>query len=194
MEKYMNRKFNQENRLRYDQCEEKSIDEQNKHIANYWLKTNERIPYDSNFVEHIGMMNQSFYNVNSVSHDSELRNGKLGNQLTSEKNKQSKLLEASPFKTTPYLGAGRTSIVRPDVYSNLVQSKLTQDKKSVSPLSGVTIDRFIPLVPCIKENIQNPTHIIPKYWVRGGMSTRSIIQNIDYIDQCKANTSKFLNQ
>ena len=190
----MNRKFNQENRLRYDQCEENSIDEQNKQISNYWLYTNERIPYDSNFVEHIGMMNQSFYNVNSVLQDSELRNGKLGNQLTSDKCKQSKLLEASPFATTPYLGAGRTSIIRPDVYSNLVQSKLTQDKKSVSPLSGVTIDRFIPLVPCIKDNIQNPAHIIPRYWVRGGMSTRSIIQNIDYIDQCKANTSKFLNQ
>lgn len=190
----MNTKFNQENRFRNDDCYENAIDAQNKHIANYWLNMNEKIPYDKNFVEHIGMMNQSFYNVKSVTQDTELRNGKLGNQLTSNKSKQSKLLEASPFATTPFLGAGRTSITRPDVYSNLVKGKLTQDKKSVSPLSGVTIDRFIPLVPCIKENVQNPSHIIPKYWVRGGMSTRSIIQNIDYIDQCRANTSKFLNQ
>ena len=60
----------------------------------------------------------------------------------------------------------------------------TRVKKAADTLAGVSIDRFIPLVPCLQENIQNPEHIIPQYWVRGGESSRSYIQNIDYYKLC----------
>ena len=43
---------------------------------------------------------------------------------------------------------------------------------------------FIPLVPHLAENVQNVDHIIPTYWVRGGMSTRTIVRNIDYLKSC----------
>jgi hypothetical protein len=82
------------------------------------------------------------------------------------------------------MGAGETHIVNPNLYSKLVSGNDTRVKKAADTLAGVSIDRFIPLVPCLQENIQNPEHIIPQYWVRGGESSRSYIQNIDYYQLC----------
>ena len=60
----------------------------------------------------------------------------------------------------------------------------THVAKSVNSLSGITIDRFIPLIDCIKENVQDPKHLIPEHWVRGGADTRSVLKNIDYRKEC----------
>jgi len=103
--------------------------------------------------------------------------------LTNPKFKQQ--LATRPFKGWPYMGAGETHIVNPNLYSRLSSGTDTRTKKAADALSGVSIDRFIPLVPCLASNVQNTTHIIPEYWVRGGESTRAIIQNIDYLDMCK---------
>ena len=35
-----------------------------------------------------------------------------------------------------------------------------------------------------EENVQNIDHIIPTFWVRGGMSSRSVIRNVDYLKSC----------
>jgi hypothetical protein len=45
---------------------------------------------------------------------------------------------------------------------------------------GVAINRFTPLVPHIKNNVQNPNHIIES-WQRGGVDTREYIRNADYL-------------
>jgi hypothetical protein len=47
---------------------------------------------------------------------------------------------------------------------------------------GVAIDRFEPLVPHVKQNVQNTQHIIES-WVRGGVDTREIVRNSDYLKQ-----------
>ena len=88
-----------------------------------------------------------------INEDSDLKNGKFGYILTSQKSK-------------------------------LLSGEDTHMDKSCDTLSGVSIDRFTPLVPCLKENVQDTKHIIPQYWVRGGMSTRNIIRNIDYMRTC----------
>lgn len=50
-----------------------------------------------------------------------------------------------------------------------------------SALSGVTIDRFEPLIPDIHKEVQNPDHIVPTAWVRGGQDTRTQTRTLSYI-------------
>ena len=108
----------------------------------------------------------------------------LGGQLTSSKEKASKQLSTPLFPSSPDMSRGQTILANPDLLSNLWTGYDTRVKKSVGPASGVNIDRFIPMVPCLEQNVQNTQHIIPEYWVRGGMDTRSIIRNIDYLQAC----------
>jgi len=115
----------------------------------------------------------SFINVESNLKKSTLTNPNFKQQLITR-----------PFKGWPYMGAGVTHIVNPDLYSKMAGGTDTRTKKAGDALAGVSIDRFIPLVPCLAENVQNPVHIIPDYWVRGGESSRSWLQNTDYFEMC----------
>jgi hypothetical protein len=107
--------------------------------------------------------------------------GLLKSVLTNDKMPQQ--LATRPYNV-PYMGAGETHIVQPEVYSRLVSGAETRVKKATDALSGVSIDRFIPMVPCLAKNIQNTDHIIPEYWIRGGESSRAYIQNVDYFKMC----------
>jgi hypothetical protein len=53
--------------------------------------------------------------------------------------------------------------------------------RSVNVLSGVSINRFTPMLESIAQTIQNPQHIIPEDakdgWVRGGMSSRNMVRD-----------------
>jgi hypothetical protein len=106
------------------------------------------------------------------------------NQLTSHKTKCGKLLQARPYITTPYMGTGKSCALYPDVESKLKFAEITTVPKSINSLSGITVDRFIPLIKCIEENIQDTKHLIPTNWVRGGADTRAVIRNIDYRKDC----------
>jgi hypothetical protein len=50
-----------------------------------------------------------------------------------------------------------------------------------SALSGITIDRFEPLVPELKKDIQDPEHIVPTAWVRGGQDTRAETRTLSFV-------------
>jgi hypothetical protein len=101
--------------------------------------------------------------------------------LTNDKIPQQ--LQTRPYNI-PYMGAGETRIVQPELYSKLTSGTETRVKKASDALSGVSIDRFIPLVPCLANNVQNTEHIISEYWIRGGESSRAHIQNVDYFKMC----------
>jgi hypothetical protein len=88
------------------------------------------------------------------------------------------------FQGVPYMGAGQSVLKNTDLSSRLIYAEDTRVKKSSNGLSGVSIDNFIPLVPSIADNIQDPKHIIPEYWIRGGMSTRTVVRNVDYMKSC----------
>ena len=119
---------------------------------------------------------------NHVNHESML---KLDNsKITSHKYKCDKLLQSRPYATTPYMGNGKTCVIFPDVESQLKMGEDTYVPKSMNSLSGVTIDRFEPLIDCIEDNIQDTKHIVPEHWVRGGADTRAVIKNIDYRKTC----------
>ena len=105
-------------------------------------------------------------------------NLKKGN-ITQLKEKNYKLLNSRPFVTSPYMGAGSGNI---NGKKNIGID--TTSRKSVGSFADVSIDRFTPLVPNLRKNIQNPKNIIPEYWVNGGESTRAIMQNVDYYKNC----------
>ena len=119
-----------------------------------------------------------------VDEDSHLKDGSMGNILTSDKSKSSKSLDTSHFLGTPFLGSGESVLKMPDLKSRLIVGEDTSQSRSCNTLSGISINRFTPLVPCLEQNVQDTKHIIPEYWVRGGMSTRNIIRNIDYMRTC----------
>jgi hypothetical protein len=50
-----------------------------------------------------------------------------------------------------------------------------------SALSGVTIDRFEPLLPDLEKEVQNADHIVPTAWVRGGQDTRTQTRTLSYV-------------
>ncbi len=93
-------------------------------------------------------------------------------------------LDTRLFPGSPFMAQGQSTIKNPDLSSRLLYGEETRTQKSQGSLNDVSIDNFIPLIPCIQKNVQDPQHIIPEYWVRGGMSTRSVIRNIDYIKSC----------
>jgi len=93
-------------------------------------------------------------------------------------------LDTRLFPGSPYLAQGQSILKNPDLSSRLLYGQETHSKKSDGSLSGVSIDNFIHLIPCIQQNVQNTKHIIPEYWVRGGMSTRAVVRNIDYLKSC----------
>lgn len=122
----------------------------------------------------------SSHNGCNIDNDSKLRNAK---NLTNERC-INQLMER-PFSTVPYMGRGEGNI---NIESKLLPGESTFQNKQCNNLSGIYIDRFVPQLPCIKREIQNPKNIIPEdsdsFWVRGGQPSRQIIRNKDYLKKC----------
>lgn len=133
--------------------------------------------------------NNSYLETNGLNSQNNYDNGKnilkstkLRNSKTIKKNK--KELNTRVFPGSPYMGRGSGVMEYTDVNSKLNFGEDTRTKKSNNNIASYSADTFTPLVSHIAENIQNPKHIISDYWVRGGMSSRVITNNIDYIKSC----------
>ena len=83
------------------------------------------------------------------------------------------------------MGRGKTDAILESV---LQSGEDTSQKKQCNTLSGIYIDRFVPMVPCLAENVQNPAHlveeVVSKDWIRGGIPSRDIVRNTDYLMKC----------
>lgn len=176
-------KNNNNTRMSYDPCYIK------KQVGNYEKSTNYMLPdywdEDNSRQDYLNSVNESVgtyidYNKCGLNKktDSDFKNGKYGNISTITKCRN---VNNIYYTGPPYSAANNTFAYDPKIESELEQGILVKDSCS---LRGQSINRFVPLVPHLKENIQNPKHYIPKYWVRGGMSTRPVIQNIDYLKKC----------
>lgn len=177
--------------LNNDYCEKESRIRNNRKISDYTFDNSysSQCRNRKNYLDaasEVGLYQNSNWDGRGVYIDqnSKLRNGISGNIITSEKSKESKLLNARSIATRPFKGAGYSTLKNPDVRSELMVGKLTRKSKKNSDLAGVSIDRFIPMVSCLKKNIQDPKNLIPEYWVRGGMDTRTIVRNINYMKSC----------
>ena len=95
-------------------------------------------------------------------------------------------LQERPFLTIPYLGKGKYDA---DAEFALRQGSLSlaSERKSVATTSDMNVltYRYIPQLPTIKANIQKPNNLIEETaasgWIRGGISTRDIPRDNDYI-------------
>ena len=123
-----------------------------------------------------------------IDNDSELRENK---ERLTNKREINQLFERLSG-TTRNLTKGYYDV---DVESVLQPRGLTLDPRPCGPLSGVTIrNYFTPLIARLKEEVQDPVHIIPEdsdhMWVRGGLPTREMVRNSDYIRRCQEKTFK----
>ena len=118
----------------------------------------------------------------NIDKDSIMRNGSI---ITHQGNSPQQLF-TRPYLTIPYMGRG---VGNSCTESELLTGDQTGSKRQCNTLAEVTINNnFIPLVPCIEKNVQNPQHLIPEVaqsgWIRGGVPSRQIIKNIDYGRKC----------
>lgn len=95
-------------------------------------------------------------------------------------------LNERPYLTVPYMGRGIGDSNMEPVLRN---GEDTFQHKPCNSLAGVTIDNFFtPMVPNLRREVQDPKHIIPedsmKCWVRGGLPSRQIVKNMDYMKRC----------
>ena len=80
-----------------------------------------------------------------------------------------------------------------DVESVIRSGDFASDQKPCNSLAGVSLGNyFIPMVPKLKKEVQDPIHIIPEDssndWVRGGLPTRQMVRNADYLRRCQEKT------
>ena len=89
--------------------------------------------------------------------------------------------------TTPYI----RGFYDVDTEAKLISSDGTKQHRTCNVLSGVSLLQhyYIPQVPKLQANVQNPIHIIPEdnmeTWKQGGVSTRQIMRNMDYYNRCE---------
>jgi hypothetical protein len=123
-----------------------------------------------------------------IDNDSDLRQDK--DRLTNKK-EINQIVERL-FGTTPDISRGFHNV---DVESVLISSNFSKDQKPCNSLAGVSIGNFFtPMVPKLKEEVQDPKHIIPEDsqndWVRGGLPTRQMVRNDDYLRRCQDKTAE----
>lgn len=170
--------INQDTRLFYDSCYLSGVDSTNARLSQYALDSRQINDASLNHTEIRGLYRNNHDGKGEyVSDETKLRHG----QRCSEKGRVAKTLDTVLFAGPPFMGNGSSTLRNPDVKSRLMNAEQTHVKKSVAPTCGVTIDRFTPLIPCIADNVQNTEHIIPEHWIRGGMSTRTVVRNADYL-------------
>lgn len=95
------------------------------------------------------------------------------------------------FITTPDLKKGYHDV---DLESVLINSDSSKDQKPCNGNAAVSIGNFFtPMIPKLSQEVQNTKHIVPEdslnEWVRGGLPTRQIVRNADYLRRCQQKTN-----
>ena len=174
-------KFNQETALNYDYRNfktETSIKPGNYILNNIYncngiKDINNFANLTRGFIAHDGFG----INPNNINNDSQMKY----NTLTNKKNVNQ--LFPRSIGTIPLLrkkmDLNADSLIKSPEYND--------NSKSYKTVVDTDFNRFTPLVPHLKNNVQNPNHIIPEnslnYWKQGGISTRNLVKNTNYIEK-----------
>jgi hypothetical protein len=86
--------------------------------------------------------------------------------------------QARPFLTVPFMAGGRGN---PDVESNLLYAEQVRTGKECGTVTEQAFDgAFIPMIPTMARNVQNPNNLITEVaspgWIRGGMPSREYMR------------------
>jgi hypothetical protein len=116
------------------------------------------------------------YNNKSIDSDSVLRN-----QPEFKNNKCNIRQQARPFLTVPYMGGGRGN---PEVESYLQHAEMVRQGAECGTVTEQEFtQQYTPLIPLVKENIQNPKNLIPEVaspgWIHGGLPSRNYIRDVN---------------
>jgi hypothetical protein len=189
--------FNNRGILGEDICYRTTKDIQNISNMDYNLITYKDCECPSKKVEQMALneptiLSKDGYGWTSVNgcnidDDSNLRNA---SNLTNMRYIQQ--LYTRPYQGVPFMGRG----VVDGGFENLIRTgEDTSQKKQCNTLCGIYIDTFVPLVPCLRDNIQNPIHLVEevarKDWIRGGLPSRDLVRNTNYLQKCGLKHNKF---
>ena len=156
---------------------------QNNKYSQYQL-TNLRP--QSNYVNSMGEVGVYYDSQNTVRStnidtESEIKNGEKGNIITNNKDRSEKTLDPRLYTTMPYTGPGSGS-VKMEVEDQVRRGEMTTTRRSEDKQEFRS--SFIPLIPEIQKAMSNVDHFVESNWTRGGISTRSVKQNIDLAKSC----------
>lgn len=175
--------INELDRLRDDCCYLKRRHQNNQTMYRYtspsylsWADPSRNKYFDS--VQQPGVFQTGNFSgyPSHICDSSAIKNGKTGNILTHGKTKR--VFDTEDYFLPPYMGNSLQDA------NSLARNKFGLLSHYKGTTRGITIDRFVPLLPEIRAEIQNPRHLVPEYWVHGGMDTRTVIRNIDYLKTC----------
>ena len=118
------------------------------------------------------------FGLNNASIDSD---SVLRNQPEFKSNRCLIRAQARPFLSVPYMGGGRGN---PDVESLLLHSEQVRKGKECGTITEMGFDGvFTPMIPNLKENIQNANNLITEDaspgWIRGGLPSRAYIRDVN---------------
>jgi len=118
------------------------------------------------------------YGFNNAAIDSD---SVLRNQPEFKNNRCLVRAQARPFLGVPYMGGGRGNA---DVESLLLHSEQIRMSKECGTVTEQQFDGvFTPMIPNLKNNIQNPNNLITEDaspgWIRGGLPSRSYIRDVN---------------
>jgi len=116
------------------------------------------------------------YNNRSIDSDSVLRN-----QPEFKNNKCNIRQQARPFLSVPFMGGGRGN---PEVETYLQHAEMVRQGKECGTVSEQEFtQQYTPMIPLVKENIQNPKNLIPEVaspgWIHGGLPSRNYIRDVN---------------
>jgi len=100
-------------------------------------------------------------------------------------------LQERLVKTTPFI----RGILNVDIESELISGDKTHSKKTIGDYTTAANDpeqiynrQVTPLIEKLEKEVQDPNHLIQENvdedWIHGGVPTRQIMRNIDYLKRC----------
>ena len=172
--------FEIENRLGTDECALNAEMEQNKRIEAYMMfnmypgtECDSDVKKVNEFMTENHMTirdGYGFTNSCRVDQDSEMRID--SNKINRDKNQ----MFTRTFQAVPDLSRGDVNV---ENESRIQQGEITFDDFQCQ---GKPFDVFTPMLPCLRENIQNPEHLVES-WVRGGETTRDTLKQKDFLQK-----------
>ena len=110
-----------------------------------------------------------------VDNDTQVR---LNGKITHEKAKTQ--LFQRFYQANPALYKGKTV---PNLESRLLHSEDTTQIRECNKISEKDFDRFIPLVPCLSETVQN-AKVVVEPWTHGGDNSRLLMRDSQHLKKC----------
>jgi hypothetical protein len=176
--------FDLENRLMDDECALADRTRQSEELSEYLLSSfySSNVPACDTEVAKVAACHNNlrfrdgYGNANACVIDAD-SSARLGAKQTNSPHRQQ--LASRVFHGHPHFWRGA---VQPEEEASLIQSDITREKK---PCKGdIPADRFVPLLPCIQEAVQNPKTAMVSDWQWGGEDSRSWVRDSDYLEKC----------